>query len=554
MKALCLIILILLLCGYGSAVIMPHTQKSAPLTIEQKYDATVLLLPLDSRPACTKFITDLGNIANIRILMPPKAILDHYKQAGDTATLGDWCKANSNKADALILSMDMLIHGGLLASRHGNTPAENIEAALLVLEDIHQADPALPLYAFHILPRLWPADNESNNKYQKEILQYSKLIDQIYTFENPVDIKKMEKIKTKLPAKIIENYHRVYEENFALNKKLIAMTQNGVLKKLIIGQDDGESFGIPNIVKRQLLHTLTQDGISEEQVFVTKGADEVAQTLLGDINGRLDNTQPKINVQYSDPYTASLVMPYMATSVATTVKEKVKMLHGTIVDNPDEADFILFIYIGSDKNVGHQYVANQRIQALLAQNYKVALVDLSEHFAADETILPVLMQNSAPINQLIAYAGWNTTSNAIGTAMTQATIFTAELKQAVTAEEYYTLYQNNLTFLTNRFLEDYFYLKTSIDAINQSLKSEKTDIYDLKDRYLWANSMLKAEMIHKTYLLKHSISYNRSFTIPLKSGPIAVKVSDLHTTVSFPWERTFEIDLNTEITLEKSST
>lgn len=548
-----LIVLGVLLACLGAALLPPANQKPPPLPFAQTYRTTVLLIPLDSRPACTNFVTDLGKTASIRVLMPPPEILDHYRTAGDTEALRNWCLTNAKDADAAILSIDMLIHGGLLASRHANASTDDVESALAMLETLHEKAPTLPIYAFHILPRLWPADSEENNRYRKEILKYAKLVDEVYTFENPLDIKKQNELMEKIPTSILTNYHRVFEDNFTLNKKLIAMAQNGVLRKLVIGQDDGESFGVPNIAKRRLLHYLKQQELPSDKVFVTKGADEIALTLLAALHGQRESHTPKINVQYDDGQTAGLIMPYMATSIATTVKEKIAMLHGTLTENPDEADFILFVYVGSDRNVGYQYVTNQRIQSLLAQNYKVALVDLSQHFAPDETILPVLMRNSASINRLIAYSGWNTASNAIGIALSQGAVFTAALNTATTDTQRCTLYKNNLTFLSTRFLEDYFYLKESIDAINRSLKSENTDIYNFKDRYRWANTILKADMINKARYLENSFSYLKPLPIELQAGTIEAHITDLNFEVFYPWERTFEIEINAAINLEKKS-
>lgn len=552
MKAVFAIFFLIAACALGSLFFPSGKPASAELPFQPVYEKTVLLLPLDSRPACVGFVQSLGDIAGIRVLTPPEGILDHYKKAGDVKALRQWCRQNAGNADAAIISIDMLIHGGLLASRHANAAPEDIAEALGLLEELRLNHPALPVYAFHILPRLWPADNEENNKYQKEILAYSKLSDQIYTFENPRDIKKLEKISAKVPAEVLDNYRRVYQENLALNKKLVDMAAAGILEQLVIGQDDSESFGIPNLAKRQLLHYIKQKGIDENRVFVTKGADEIAMTLLGNIHGRFENARPKIYVHYADEGIPSIVMPYMASSIRTTVKEKIALVNGTAVKTPEKADFILFVYVGSDRNVGYQYVVNQEIQSLLEANHNVALVDLSEHFAPDETILPVLMQNSARINQLIAYSGWNTASNSIGTAIAQAAIFTAERKKAAFPAELFTLYRQNLKFLTNRFLEDYFYLKESIDAINKNLKKENTDVYDFKERRLWANTILKAEMIQKTLSFKNSVSFNRPVKITEGNQVTEAKLTGLSAVVSYPWERTFEIKINSDLKLEKS--
>lgn len=544
-------ILITILSLIGCIIFTQRPPKTTTLETKQEYQYTVLLLPLDSRPACTKFIVDLGKIANIKVIMPPKELLDNYKKTAKTNVLRVWMSENIQNVDATIVSIDMLIHGSLLASRHFTETDNDVNETLQILESIHMQYPQMPIYAFNILPRLWLADSNENSKYEKLILEYSKLKDQVYTFENPKDIKKLNDLESKIPSQVLTQYQNLYQENVDLNKKLIQLTKRGVFEKLVIGQDDGQIFGIPNISKKQLLHYLNNQQLTSDNVVITRGADEVALTLLGDIVNKLNHYHPKINVQYSDIEASSIVMPYMPSSVATTVKEKVAMIEGNLVNNPDDADFILFVYIGTEKNNANRSNVSKQIQSLLKKNYKVALVDLSEHFSYKETIFPMLLKNDIPINQFIAYAGWNTTSNSIGTAVTQATIFAARLNSVAETNDILSLYKNNLDFLISRYLEDWYYLKNVIDNINNNLKKSNINVYDLNEHYNMANDQLNIEMNKNAYLLSNRKAFNIPLLIQTHDQIIAVKASNLRITTYFPWSRTFEIYLDSKITLEK---
>ena len=66
-----------------------------------------------------------------------------------------------------------------------------------------------------------------------------------------------------------------------------------------------------------------------------------------------------------------------------------------------------------------------KIKKYLEQGKKVALVDLSKHFSANEVLFPTLLKEDVPINELTSYAGWNTASNSIGTALANAVIYKA---------------------------------------------------------------------------------------------------------------------------------
>lgn len=455
-------------------------QVTTPVETKQIYTYTVILLPLDSRPPCRQFVIDAGKIANIKVLVPPADILDYYTQSGDTKALRLWLTENIKQADAAIISIDQLIHGGLLASREARSKETDEIEALDFLEKLHTDNLKIPIYAFNILPRIYPPASIDNYKDQKALIKYSRLIDELATFENPLDLDELNQIQKKIKPEIIDKYTSLYKKNTLLNEKLSALAKRGILSKLIIAQDDGQDFGIPNMEKRQIQRYLNQENISSNQVIITRGADEVALTLLSDINNKQVAYQPKIYVEYCDAVAPKTIMPYMPCSVATTVKEKIALVNGQLVTDPAAADFILYVYIGNEKNLSQRIQSTKRIESFLKQNYKVALIDLSKHFLAEETLFPILLNHDIPLNQLIAYAGWNTTSNAVGTAITQASLFTEKLRTPLSLANALLLYKNNLTFLNNRYVEDYYYLKEVIDLVDVNLKkSGFTNVNDL---------------------------------------------------------------------------
>ena len=59
-------------------------------------------------------------------------------------------------------------------------------------------------------------------------------------------------------------------------------------------------------------------------------------------------------------------------------------------------------------------------------------------------------------------------------------LFTGSLQQAGSQEACLSLYQANLTFLDNRYLEDYYYLKDVISLVDARLKKAGFhNVYDL---------------------------------------------------------------------------
>lgn len=535
-----------------SIIAYPHVGRSTATPILEttpNYWYTIALLPLDSRPPCTQFVEQLAHIAGIRVLLPEPELLDKYKKPADKKALRSWLSTVSKEADAAIISTDMLIHGSLVASRLSTGTTEDTENVLSLLKAIHQENPSVKLYVFNIIPRLIIGDSPENAVYQKDMLAYSMLKDQVDTFGNIEDTKKLAALEEKIPAKIIKRYFSLYEQNAKLNQDLTNMTEQGILSGLIIGQDDSQPFGLPNINKTRLQHALLQKPALTDKVFITRGTDEVALTLLGHIVNQAADYQPRIFVTYSTPEAPQIIMPFMPGTVAKTVQEKISIAGGIQVDDPRQADFVLYVHVGTAKNNAARKEAADKVKNLISQGYKVALVDLTENFKSSETLLPLLITDNTNIARLIAYAGWNTTSNSIGTAVTQGSIFTRSVLSPNSTPELLGIYQHNLEFLTARFLDDLYYQKEFFPIINEQLARLRIDPNNLGAEYDETNQKIDELMFCKARWLFRKSLNNQPITVETGLGSKKLVITDLHVTTNLPWQRTFEIRLKPQLSL-----
>ncbi|MCE5285919.1 MAG: DUF4127 family protein [Pelosinus sp.] len=527
--------------SHNLAPIHPHTSD--------KHWLTVILVPLDSRPPCTQFVEELAHIAGIKVITPEPELLDNYKTPANREALRIWLRQTSKEADAAIISIDMLIHGSLVASRLSNGTAQDTDDVLKLLTDIHNENPAFKMYAFSIIPRLLIADSQENAAYQKDMLTFSLLKDYISTFENSQDIKKLAALEEKIPADIINHYISIYEQNTQLNSALMNMVEQGILSSLIIGQDDGSPFGLPNMSKQKLEHILQGRPTLANKIFITRGTDEVALTMLGHIVSQSTDYKPRIYVTYSSPEAPQITMPFMPNTVATTVEEKIRIAGGLQVYDPNQADYTLYIHVGTPNNNSARKTATEQIKNLLKQNHKISLVDLTENFQYAETLLPELVAENIDITKLIAYAGWNSTSNSIGTAITQASMFTKTLRSQPDTPELLSLYQSNLEFLIARFLDDLYYQKEINPFINKQLGRLHIDPYNLGAHYNQTNYIIQKLMFGEAYWLFQKSLSNHPFIIETKQGSQKILITDLDIETYLPWQRTFEIWLKPRLSL-----
>lgn len=518
--------------------------------LQQNYKYKLILVPLDTRPPCQKMVVDAGKMAGVQIITPPSEIMDYYTKEGDTKKIQKWLMDNIDKSDGVIVSIDQLLHGGLLASRESGTKQDESQILLKFMRDLKTKAKDKPIYAFNVLPRITPPPTLESDS--KKMIKISRLIDEISIFENEDDIKLLADLKEDIKQEDLDIYLDLFRRNTALNKELINLAKEGIITKLVIGQDDGEDFGIPNMEKKSLVNYVHSLGISNDVVMITKGADEVALSLLANFVQTKANYQPKVYVEYNDEKAMRTVMPFMAGSVGSTVEEKLVMANAKKVNSPQEAGFILYVFIGNDENMSTQRQSALKIKKYLEQGKKVALVDLSKHFSANEVLFPTLLKEDVPINELTSYAGWNTASNSIGTALANAVIYKAIRPTFNTTNDMLAVEYNRLNINYERFLEDYYYLKEVIDVMNITLKNhgyENVNDLDMEHNYIWMNKLLQSDMQKRANQLNNSEVFKMPFKVQTPEGVFDLTIRNLQVDVFFPWPRTFEVYLDVKLNL-----
>ena len=526
-----------------------HTAAGGqPLPMPQQvHQKKITLLPLDGRPPCRQFVINGGKIAGFEVSVPPGELQDYYSLPGNTQGMREWLAKDLTASSAAIISIDQLLHGGLLAAREKNAGHREVDELIAYLRALHQQHPQVPLYAFSILPRLTPQDSIDGYQERKDLVAYSRLIGK-QAAGLDVDEAELSRLKEAIPPQSLATYLQHFQENEYLNQKLIDLTKEGVLVQLILGQDDGEAYSIPNIEKSALMGYIEKSGLDASRVYLTHGADEIALTLLGEINNKKTAFRAKVYIDCNSPATAKKIMPYMAVDMETTAKEKIAMLGTEEAATPDEADMILFLSALDNEEDTLQSRASslKKLKEYHAQGKEIALVDLSQHFYASECLLPYLIEENFPVSGLAAYAGWNTASNSIGTALSQALLWQSSLSACQHEDAAIAAAYAQNAFLQGRIMEDYYYLKQDIDEVNNSLKKAgylNTADLDLEHNYRYATALLQKSLQGHLELYRNTVSARTPYLVKWKKGELKLALHNLRIDVSFLWPRTFEVNL-----------
>ena len=75
----------------------------------------IIFVPIDNRPCTMSFPTQLAEIGGYKMKIPPENLLGVFRKPGDSNEILNWLYENTKKEDILLLSLDMIVYGGLVA-------------------------------------------------------------------------------------------------------------------------------------------------------------------------------------------------------------------------------------------------------------------------------------------------------------------------------------------------------------------------------------------------------------------------------------------------------
>ena len=547
-KIFLIFITVLLLALYYTLNLSLPTTKEVHFP-QNNIKENILLVPLDSRPVCSTMVQKLGRIVGLNVIVPPKELLDNYRQPANRKKLYEWLNNNISHYQKAIISADILLHGSLLQSRQTTVTPKEQQEFLQRLQKLRQENGAhTAIDIFSIIPRLLVSDELLPDRwYQFHLMRYSQLLDMTEINNEPYMTKELLEYQSKIPNNILAKYLALFQNSHQFNLALLEAAkkqQPQVPFNIIIGQDDASPFGLPHRNALQLQKFMQHEKL-QQHTSITYGADEIASLLLTRYYLQQQKWQPKVYLQFATPNTEFMHMPYMAVSIGAALRNQLQFIGAAITDNYQTADVILYIHCGDEKHLPQKQQV-QAINNILAQNKRLALVDLSANFNAEEMLLPYLLDEKVPVNRLCAYAGWNTFSNSSGTAIAQSLLFTGRLYELQKAksepQQIAALYAQNLQFTIERMVEDYYYQKKLHPQLRPYLESfgiTPTDLMpDAKEQTEF--SLQKKISLYSYYLL-HS---NLGRTPFYEDKHNAYYLRDLAIGVRLPWNRIFEVSLD----------
>lgn len=487
----------------------------------------ILLIPLDERPCNYDFPQMLKN-KKCDILVPPKTILGNKKNPADISALQNFVLENIQDCDAAVLSMDMLLYGGLLPSRLHHYSEEELKNHLSLLDKIKDINNKIKIYAFQCIMRC-PQYNSSEEEpdyyedygyalFRKKYLEDKKMREGIDADEQ----KELDAIN--IPLEVVNDYENRRKKNLFMNRYALSYIQKNIIDFYVIPQDDSSIFGYTALDQKTVLDDIQKEHL-QLQTMVYPGADEVSMSLITRAYNEYYQRTPRIYPFYASVLGPTIVPKYEDRPMYESLKSHIRVTGAKLTNHIEEADIILAINcpgkLMQEAFDDHRDITYSSYRELLTfcyqikdyidKGYKVALCDSAYSNGGDLELISYLDELGI-LDQLCAYAGWNTNCNTLGTVLSQAQI----------QEQ---LPVHNIIY---RIIEDGLY-QTLVrrQIVENDLVELGLGYYDFKDQQAIVEERI-ADALIKNYQ-KYHLS---------KKYPI----NKIH--VNMPWIRMFEIGMN----------
>ncbi len=506
----------------------------------------IMYIPVDERPCTYLYPQRLveGN-KQVEMIAPPKNILGDKKVPANVDMLWDWINENISDCDYMVVSIDMLIYGGIVPSRLHYMTIEQCETLILRLAALKKNNPTLTIYAFNLIMRV-PCYSSSEEEpdyygqYGEKIFKYAWLYDKLQRGKvSDGEAERLELIKKEIPEEVLEDYIGRRKVNSYVNSKIVELSKDEIIDFLVLPLDDCSEYGFSANEQLNVLKYVDQFTL-HDRIYLYPGADEVGCSLTARVLNIIYDRTPKMFIRYSSTIGPNIIPSAEDRPLGESIKLQIMAAGGIPVDNSADADIILMVNSPTQnaenmgdaripKDPSYYSMRNLRefsaaIQYYIEQNKRVAVADVAFCNGSDDELMRILSKKGI-LSKLCSYAGWNTSGNTLGTVISHAiTNLYCENTVDDSQNENYAD-----KFLIERLVEDWGYQAIVRQNIWRQL--ENGAFNTLETGHLTTDEALNwAEQLTEQELNKFIQDF-----IPEYKNQYMVK------DVFFPWKRLFEV-------------
>lgn len=506
----------------------------------------ILLVPVDSRPAAGQFAAMIGRMASVDVLMPPYESLGRFTTPGNPEAILSWLETQiTSDVSSVIVSIDMVAFGGLIASRSDETELTTAMERLRRLGRLRRRFPKIKFYVFSAIMRLAPTATKASAGWRLNLAKFAELRDFFHRTGDPTALKSLNALKGKLPAVEVARYEAARARNFDLQNRLIGLVAAGQFDYLLFGQDDAKPYG-PHIPETKMLREAAQRTGAANRVYFAEGIDQQSNILLSRALTQANRWTPRVRVVWSDASRKSTVAAYESKPIEQSLQDQIVSSGATIVSADSEYDYTLYLNVPGHGEAPFQDFIDGLVSEIgLGYPVAVADIDIGKDGTANQELFDTLYRDNR-MQRLLAYAGWNTAGNTMGTTIPCANVYLLARKLNRNPLER-ELAQRE--FLLHRFVNDYAYHKftrpKAYAMIDASPTASREETYGSTFEAL--DALVREDLTR--YLddyWQHDFAGQRFF-----AGSQQYELVDLTSRrVFLPWPRAYEVRLEFRMTAE----
>lgn len=486
----------------------------------EKVNSSILFIPLDDRPCCLDLVLHLAALAGRKVLTPPRGVLGRFQVPGNPVGILDWL-ANQDTGLPLIVSLDMVSWGGLIASRHPHSDEsaarKNFERFLKIQEQREGQT-----FAFKTLLRTAPTQTTVEETEQAEqIVALSRLgflKEKLRTAGQSQHIDAaIAQLKENITPAFLERYLSVRKRNHHFDRHVVE--SSSAFDALLFALDDCQTEGW-NLLEKESLELLATK--LEVNVDFYPGTDESAGLLLA----RLLSAETGIDPIWSHSHLSLTQTRYEDRPLGALLQSQLqaaKLRQGRCSRK-------LFLYgrLGAQQEAVHQAGSAKaeretlekfldQLEAALNAGNSCVVADLAFANGGDLGLVDGLLERGLA-SRLTGYSAWNTAGNTLGTALAMLALYpedpSAEQERA------------RRLLLWERLTDDAFYQS----RFRFRLKKEVGPGLNLMDEDLQEAERLLAGEFHNFAAELWSRLFPEEAPIPFR--------------ISLPWGRLFEVAID----------
>jgi hypothetical protein len=504
---------------------------------------TFVVVPLDDRPVTAQLPQLLGAIAGVRVVEPPRPLLGRYLIPGDSDAIVRWLRDDApSDARAYVISSDMIVYGGLVASR---IPGTSRAVAYTRLQDLAAFRATRAGASFAVfgtvmrlaptgVPKLGPAAAFpfAGGDVWGPIQQYANLPDPPQTDEQRA-------LAAKLRAQLgpaLDAYLDTRARDRDVDLFALRVAAEGGFDRIVLGQDDAGPVGL-HLRDLAALRSFAARWLPPSRASIEPGADELGMVLVAAALAHEARTVPRVRVVYSRSDGGSVEDPLEFAPIATTIADLIRSCGAIQVMSPAPADVDLFVRVpgtaAADETAFVAAIEHEtgRAPGRPVLPVAVAVADLSflaaDDYAEQRRLTEDLIARGIA-GRVDAFASWNTVANTVGTALPEAIAVRAgRLLGTYDAREH-------ATFTFMRYVDDVAFHAVVRPRLNADLSALGIDDHT----YLSPGVAQRVASENRALLWPEGLDL---------LAQIEPQFRDAGFTITLPWDRTFETELDVRL-------